>query len=67
MLGLVPSIHALRRRVLQSPGKGVDGRHKPDHDGQGKANLSDVRPSPLPLSHPGEGFPALYAGWLRFL
>ena len=43
MVGLVPTIHALRRwgqatrdheaRNQSIPRKGVDGRHKGDHDG----------------------------------
>jgi hypothetical protein len=55
MLGLVPSIHALRRwwRVLANDEalapsisrEDVDGRHKGDHDGEGwsRGRLPSVR------------------------
>ncbi|RDJ24878.1 hypothetical protein DWF00_16810 [Bosea caraganae] len=52
MLGLVPSIHALRRCNQLRRGKDMDGRDKPDHDGKGTAAVFDVRPSSAPAGAP---------------
>ncbi len=72
MLGLVPSIHALRRK-WQTPAyetplaqsfrcEDVDGRHKGDHDGRGKlipaAKTSRMIPSPIThTGRPSGGMP----------
>jgi|UPI00082E381E hypothetical protein len=55
MVGLVPTIHALRRwgqatadgeaRTRSIPRKGVDGRHKGDHDGKSAGNPSPASKS----------------------
>ena len=65
MLGLVPSIHALRRKRRASARKtplawpfrreDVDGRHKGDHDAGGEfiPAAKTSRKLPAPITHTG--------------